>query len=244
MLNWLCKNWDRPDRSIWEIRGEMRPFTYSRLQCWVALDRGIRIALRRSFPSEIGIWMKERNRIYRTIMKECWNDSRHAFTQFSGSNAVDASVLLMPMMMFLAPQDPRMLDTLDAVFRDLVSDTLVQRYQIGRAAADGLPGAEGTFSVCSFWLVEAMARAGRLEDAQLLFEKMLTYANPLGLYSEEIGPAGEALGNFPQAFTHLGLISAAVNLNDLLDGAAASPAGGWSYGRGGRGERDGEDRSD
>jgi GH15 family glucan-1,4-alpha-glucosidase len=233
MLNWLSKNWDRPDRSIWEVRGEKRHFTYSRMQSWVALDRGIRIARRRSFPSDMSLWFTERDRIYRTIMKEGWNDEKRAFTQFPGSDAVDASVLLMPLMKFIAPQDPRMQFTLDAVFKDLVSDTLVQRYQIGRAAADGLPGSEGTFSVCSFWLVEAMARAGRLEQAQLLFEKMLTYANPLGLFSEEIGPAGESLGNFPQAFTHLGLISAAANLNDLLDGAAASPAGGWFGGRGG-----------
>ncbi|HWD97885.1 MAG TPA: glycoside hydrolase family 15 protein [Bryobacteraceae bacterium] len=240
MLNWLSKNWERPDRSMWEVRGDMRPFTYSRLQSWVALDRGIRIARQRSFPSDLRLWFTERDRIYRTVMKECWNESKRAFTQFPGSDAVDASVLLMPLMKFIAPADPRMLSTLDAVFQDLVSDTLVQRYQIGRAAEDGLPGNEGTFSVCSFWLVEAMARAGRVEQAQLVFEKMLTYANPLGLFSEEIGPAGESLGNFPQAFTHLGLISAAVNLNDLLDAAGASRGGGWFYGRGGR---DGGDRT-
>jgi len=238
MLDWLSKNWDRPDRSIWEVRGDMQHFTYSRMQSWVALDRGIRIARRRSFPSDMRLWFTERDRIYRTIMKEAWNDKERAFTQFPGSDAVDASVLLMPLMRFIAPQDPRMLLTFDAVFRDLVSDTLVQRYQQGRAANDGLPGNEGTFSVCSFWLVEALARAGRLEQAQLLFEKMLTYANPLGLYSEEIGPAGEAVGNFPQAFTHLGLISAAVNLNDLLDGVGASPGGGWSGGHGGRDDED------
>jgi len=239
MLDWLSKNWDRPDRSIWEVRGPMQHFTYSRMQSWVALDRGIRIARRRSFPSDMRLWFTERDRIYRTIMKEGWNDKLRAFTQFPGSDAVDASVLLMPLMRFIAPQDPRMLLTFDAVFRDLVSDTLVQRYQQGRAANDGLPGNEGTFSVCSFWLVEALARAGRLEHAQLLFEKMLTYANPLGLYSEEIGPAGEAVGNFPQAFTHLGLISAAVNLNDLLDADGASPGAGWSGGHGGH---DGEDQ--
>lgn len=241
MLDWLCKNWERPDRSIWEVRGDMRCFTYSRLQSWVALDRGIRIARQRSFPSDLRLWFTERDRIYRAVMKESWSDSKRAFTQYPGSDAVDASVLLMPMMRFIAPRDPRMSLTLDSVFRELVSDTLVQRYRIGQAAEDGLPGVEGTFSVCSFWLVEAMARAGRLEEAQLLFEKMLTYANPLGLFSEEIGPAGEALGNFPQAFTHLGLISAAVNLNDLLDGGGASRGGGSSYGRG---AHDDGDRSD
>ena len=202
-------------------------------------DIEVRLARRRSFPSDMRLWFTERDRIYRTIMKEAWNDGKRAFTQFPGSDAVDASVLLMPLMKFIAPHDPRMTLTLDAIFRDLLSDTQVQRYEIGRAATDGLPGFEGTFSVCSFWLVEAIARAGRLEQAQLLFEKMLTYANPLGLFSEEIGPAGESLGNFPQAFTHLGLISAAVNLNDLLDGVFASPAGGWFGGRGGH---DGEDQ--
>ena len=162
-----------------------------------------------------------------------------ADVQYFGSDQVDASVLLMPLLKFVAPNDPRMLSTLDAVLKDLVSDTLVQRYQIGKAAEDGLPGGEGTFSVCSFWLVEAMARAGRLEEAQLLFEKTLTYANHLGLFAEEIGPSGESLGNFPQAFTHLGLISAAVNLNRLLDEShAGSSVFAWNE----RDARGGEDR--
>jgi GH15 family glucan-1,4-alpha-glucosidase len=234
MLDWLSKNWEQPDRSIWEVRGDLQQFTYSKLQCWVALDRGLRIARDNSFPSDLRLWFTERDRIYRTIMEKSWNERRQAFTQYYGADEVDASVLLMPMMKFIGPKDPRMLSTLDAVRKDLVSDTLVQRYQIGKAAGDGLPGKEGTFSVCSFWLVEATARAGRLEEAQLLFEKMLTYANHLGLFAEEIGPSGEALGNFPQAFTHLGLISAAVNLNYLLDGdGAAREASGWNV-RGGR----------
>ncbi len=177
MLDWLSKNWERPDRSIWEVRGGLQQFTYSKLQAWVALDRGIRIARRRSFPSDLRNWFTERDRIYRTIMEQCWNESRRTFVQFPGSDSVDASSLLLPLMRFIAPKDPRMLSTLEAVRADLVYDTLVQRYRIGEAAQDGLPGTEGTFSVCSFWLVEATARAGRLEEAQLLFEKMLTYAN-------------------------------------------------------------------
>jgi GH15 family glucan-1,4-alpha-glucosidase len=231
MLDWVSKNWERPDRSIWEVRGGLQQFTYSKLQCWVALDRGIRIARQRSFPSDLRLWFTERDRIYRTIMEKSWNERRKAFVQYYGSDTVDASILLMPLLKFIAPQDPRMLSTLDAVRTDLVSDTLVKRYQIGQAAEDGLPGTEGTFSVCSFWLVEAMARAGRLEEAQLLFEKMLTYANHLGLFAEEIGSSGEALGNFPQAFTHLGLISAAVNLNSLLDHpetSAPPSTSGWN----------------
>ena len=239
MLDWLSKNWERPDRSIWEVRGDLQQFTYSKVQSWVALDRGIRIARQRSFPSDLRMWFTERDRIYRTVMEKAWNDQRQTFVQYFGSDQVDASVLLMPLLKFVAPNDPRMLSTLDAVLKDLVSDTLVQRYQIGKAAEDGLPGGEGTFSVCSFWLVEAMARAGRLEEAQLLFEKTLTYANHLGLFAEEIGPSGESLGNFPQAFTHLGLISAAVNLNRLLDEShAGSSVFAWNE----RDARGGEDR--
>lgn len=239
MLTWLVKNWERPDRSIWEVRGGLQQFTYSKVQCWVALDRGIRMARQRSLPSDIGVWYRERDRIYREIMEKSWNPKRQAFTQFYGSESTDASVLLMPLLKFMAPTDPRMLSTLKGVRQELVSDTLVKRYQTENAAGDGLPGTEGTFSVCSFWLVEAEARAGRLEEAQLLFEKMLTYANHLGLFAEEIGASGEALGNFPQAFTHLGLISAAVNLSYLLD-EPHSPASrtGWNA----RGARGGEGR--
>jgi GH15 family glucan-1,4-alpha-glucosidase len=241
MLDWLSKNWERADRSIWEVRGGMQQFTYSKLQSWVALDRGIRIARQRSFPSDLRLWFSERDRIYRTIIDKSWSDERKAFVQYYGSASVDASVLLMPMVKFIAPKDPRMLETLKAVCADLVSDTLVHRYRIGQAAGDGLPGADGTFSVCTFWLVEAMARAGHVEKAQLLFEKMLTYANHLGLFGEEIGPSGETLGNFPQAFTHLGLISAATNLNRLLDEPRASVSAGGGYGHGAHADADRSD---
>jgi GH15 family glucan-1,4-alpha-glucosidase len=148
-------------------------------------------------------------------MDRGWNESRKAFVQYHGSDVLDASLLLMPLVLFIAPKDPRWLSTLDAISRELVSDSLVYRYNV-QASPDGLDGTEGTFSICSFWYVEALARAGRLDDARVAFEKMLTYANHLGLYSEEIGPSGELLGNFPQAFTHLALISAAVNLDRRL----------------------------
>jgi GH15 family glucan-1,4-alpha-glucosidase len=216
LLDWVVKNCEQADQSIWEVRGGRRNFTYSKLQCWVALDRGVRLARKRSFPTESDAWRRERNRIYSAIMQQGWNDRRQAFTQYFGSEAMDASLLMMPLMLFVSPKDPRMLSTLDAIRRDLVSDTLVSRYRIGEAAHDGLPGTEGSFSICSFWLVEAMARAGKVEEAQLLFEKMLSYANHLGLFSEEIGAKGELLGNFPQALTHLGLISAAYNLDRIL----------------------------
>ncbi len=209
LLDWLVKNWDQPDQSIWEVRGGRRQFTYSKLQCWVALDRGLRLARKRSFPTEVLPWLNERNRIYRAIMEQGWNQEKGAFTQYFGADAVDASSLMMPLMLFVSPKDPRMLSTIDSIRKELVSDSLVHRYRVGEAAADGLPGGEGFFTVCSFWFVEAMSRAGMLEEAQLMFEKLLSYANHLGLFSEEISSKGELLGNFPQALTHLGLISAA-----------------------------------
>jgi GH15 family glucan-1,4-alpha-glucosidase len=148
-------------------------------------------------------------------MQKGWSPKRGAFVQHYGSEVLDASILLMPLVLFIAPQDPRWLSTLDAIGDELVSDSLVYRYNV-EASPDGLRGDEGTFSICSFWYVEALTRAGRVDDARLAFEKMLTYANHLGLYSEEIGPTGELLGNFPQAFTHLALISAAYNLDRTL----------------------------
>jgi GH15 family glucan-1,4-alpha-glucosidase len=217
ILDWLVKNWEQADQSIWEVRGGARKFTYSKVQCWVALDRGVRLARKRSFPTEGDHWRMERNRIYQAIMREGWNEKAGSFVQDFGGEAVDASLLMMPLMLFVSPKDPRMLSTISRIRRELGADTLVRRYDRGKAAQDGLPGSEGFFSVCSFWLVEAMARAGDVEEAQLLFEKLLSYGNHLGLFSEEVSAQGELLGNFPQALTHLGLISAAHNLDLLLD---------------------------
>ena len=149
-------------------------------------------------------------------MQRGWNPRVGAFTQYLDSDTLDASLLMMPLMLFASPTDPRMLSTIEKVRHALADDGLMRRYDIGKAADDGLPGNEGTFTVCSFWMVEALSRAGYLDDAQLLFEKMLTYANHLGLFAEEIGSRGELLGNYPQALTHLGLISAAHNLDRFL----------------------------
>jgi GH15 family glucan-1,4-alpha-glucosidase len=215
VVDWLCENWNRPDEGIWETRGGQEHFTHSRLMSWVALDRAIRIARDRAFPADLVRWMGVRDEIFRTIMERNWSERRQAFVQYEGGEVLDASVLLMPLVHFIAPDDPRWLSTLDAIGADLVSDSLVYRYDPA-ASPDGLDGDEGTFSICSFWYVEALSRAGRLHEARLAFEKMLTYANHLGLYSEEIGSTGELLGNFPQAFTHLALISAAVNLDREL----------------------------
>ncbi|MFQ5944965.1 MAG: glycoside hydrolase family 15 protein [Anaerolineae bacterium] len=216
-LNWVVDHWQEPDEGIWEVRGGRQHFLYSKLMCWVALDRGLRLADKRSFPADRDRWLASRDAIYEDIMTRGWNESRGAFVQSYGSQTVDASNLIMPLVFFVSPTDPRMLATLDATMRELVADSLVYRYNV-ETTADGLTGEEGTFSMCTFWLVEALTRARRVEEAELMFEKMLSYANHLGLYAEQIGPSGEALGNFPQAFTHLGLISAAYNLDRALSG--------------------------
>ncbi len=217
MLYWLCDNWQKPDHSIWEIRNGAQQYTYSKMQCWVALDRGIRIARKRNLPLDFERVLKTTHRIYETVMEKGWSEKLNSFTQTFDNEECDATSLLFPLMLFAASRDPRMKSTVSRVQRELVSDSLVYRYKAGEA--DGLKGVEGTFSVCTFWLVEALAREGRVDEARLIFEKMLTYANHLGLYAEEVGPSGEALGNFPQAFTHLGLISAAFTLDRALDGA-------------------------
>ena len=215
IVEWVCDNWDQADEGIWEVRGGRHHFTYSRLMCWVAVERAIRVARQRGLPADLVRWLRARDAIYRQIMGRGWNEQRGAFVQHYDTDVLDASVLLMPLTKFVAPKDPRWLSTLDAITRELVSDSPVYRYNIA-ASPDGLEGDEGTFSICTFWWVEALTRAGRIDEARLAFEKMLTYANHLGLYSEEIGPRGEALGNFPQAFTHLALISAAYNLDRRL----------------------------
>jgi GH15 family glucan-1,4-alpha-glucosidase len=215
LVDWLCDHWDQPDQGVWETRGGRKNFLYSRLMCWVAIERAIRMANRRGLPADLPRWRGNRDAIYRQIMARGWSEERHAFVQHLEDDVLDASVLMMPLAKFISPVDPKWLSTLDVLTSDLVSDALVYRYD-PEASPDGLRGTEGTFSICSFWYVEALTRAGRLEEARLAFEKMLTYANHLGLYAEEIGPTGEQLGNFPQAFTHLSLISAAFNLDRAL----------------------------
>ena len=221
VVEWVCENWDQADEGIWEVRGGRQDFTYSRLMSWVALERAIRIATQRGLPANRLRWQTERDRIYHQIMTKGWHEERHAFVQHYDTDVLDASVLMMPLAKFIAPTDPRWLSTLDAITDELVSDSLVYRYNV-EASPDGLEGEEGTFSICTFWYVEALAQAGRLDEARLAFEKMLTYSNHLGLYAEQIGKTGEALGNFPQAFTHLALISAGHYLDRRLDGGGRS----------------------
>ncbi|HEX5120090.1 MAG TPA: glycoside hydrolase family 15 protein [Pseudonocardiaceae bacterium] len=217
VLDWLADNWDQPEEGIWETRGGRQPFTYGRLMCWVALDRGIRIATAHGKPAAIEKWAKERDAIYEQIMARGWDPKRRAFVQHYNTSVLDSALLRMSTVGFIAPRDPQWLSTLDEMDRELVTDSLVYRYDPA-ASPDGLAGSEGTFSLCTFTYVNALAQAGRVEDARQAFEKMLTYANHVGLFSEEIGSSGEQLGNFPQAFTHLSLIRAAVGLDAALDG--------------------------
>ncbi len=220
LVNWVCDNWMRPDEGVWEVRGGQQHFLYSKLMCWVAIDRGLRLANRRSFPADHDRWVKVRDTIYEEIMAKGWSETRKAFVQRYGGETLDAANLMMPLVFFVSPTDPRMLRTLEAINQSpkqggLVANALVYRYNLNETE-DGLNGEEGTFNICTFWLVEALTRAGRVDEARLTFEQMLGYANHVGLYAEETGHHGEGLGNFPQAFTHLALISSAFNLDRVL----------------------------
>ncbi|WP_371501203.1 glycoside hydrolase family 15 protein [Kitasatospora sp. NBC_00374] len=215
-MDWLADNWDRPDEGIWETRGGRKDFTYSRVMCWVAFDRALRLAFDLSRPANTELWTTARDTILDEVMDKGWSQREQALVQHYGGDVLDASLLLIPRVRFLSPKSPGWLSTLDAMERKLVSDSLVYRYDPA-ASPDGLRGSEGTFSLCTYLYVDALARAGRLRTARYTFEKMHTYANHVGLFAEEIGPSGEQLGNFPQAFTHLSLIMAASTLDEALE---------------------------
>src|ERR1700722_1122624 len=214
-LDWLAAHWKEPDEGIWEIRGPRQRFTYSALMTWVAYDRAGRLARDRGLPAPVEQWRQLGAEAYRFVQEQCWDPALQSYVMHPGSQLLDASLLVMPRVKFAGPTDPRFLATLEKISGELVSDSLVNRYAI--TGHDGIADGEGTFSLCSFWYVEALTRAGRAHEARGVFEKMLTYSNHLGLSAEQIGHSREALGNFPQAFTHLALISAAVNLNKALD---------------------------
>jgi GH15 family glucan-1,4-alpha-glucosidase len=216
IADWLAENWDQPDEGVWETRGGRKDFTYGRVMEWVAFDRLIRMARDRGRPGDVPRWTAARDAIYNQVMDKCWNPKRGAFTQYPGTDVVDAISLLMPIVGFVPPKDALWLSTMEAIDDELVTDSLVYRYNPS-ASPDGLQGSEGTFSLCSFFWVSALTRAGRLEEAQYAFEKMLTYSNHVGLYSEEIDPSGRQIGNFPQAFTHLALVAAAIDLDAALN---------------------------
>ena len=216
VIDWVVAHWRRPDEGIWEARTGRHAQLYSRVMCWVAVDRALRLAEKRSLPAPFDAWRHARDAIHKDVFGSFWSEERRAFVQTKSGRTTDAASLLMPLVKFISPTDPRWLSTLTAIEHDLVDDSHVHRYLLQGDIPDGLPGQEGTFSMCTFWYVECLARAGDLEQARFIFEKMLGYANHLGLYAEELGPSGEALGNFPQAFTHVGLISAAHYLDRAL----------------------------
>ncbi|MEV6289457.1 glycoside hydrolase family 15 protein [Streptomyces sp. NPDC051896] len=215
-LDWLADHWDQAEEGIWETRGGRQDFTYGRVMSWVAFDRALRLAESKGWPSASDRWHAERDAVYEQVMAKGWSEERQAFVQHYGSEVLDSSLLRMATVGFVTPEDPMWASTLDAMEQELVSDSLVYRYNPD-ASPDGLRGSEGTFSLCTFMYVDALARAGRTNRARLVFEKMMGYANHLGLYSEEIDPTGRQLGNFPQAFTHLALIDSALTLNEALD---------------------------
>lgn len=212
----VIKHWKKPDHGIWEIRNTKREFLHTRLMCWVAMDRAIKIADDRSFPYPAAAWKKVRDEIYLDIYDNFWNEDIKAWVQYKGAKLVDASVLLMPLTHFISPLEPRWLSTMEVIDKTLRLDVLIYRYQNHEEHIDGLDGEEGTFNMCSFWFIEALAKSGKIERAVENFEKMLGYANHLGLFSEELGKKGQHLGNFPQAFTHLSLISAALELDKQI----------------------------
>jgi GH15 family glucan-1,4-alpha-glucosidase len=216
VTDWVADHWDQPEEGVWETRGGRKDFTYGRFQCWVALDRAIKMAERHGRPANVAKWIVARDALYNQVMSRGYNTKVKAFTQHYSTEVLDSSLLLMPVEGFVSPVDPMWLSTLDAMNKELVSDSLVYRYNPA-ASPDGLHGDEGTFSLCTFLYVEALALAGRLDEAVLTFEKMFTYGNHLGLFSEEIDATGGQLGNFPQAFTHLALINSAIILNRELD---------------------------
>lgn len=212
----VIKNWKKPDHGIWEIRSEEKEFLHTRLMCWVAMDRAIKIAEHRSFPYPEKEWHEIRSEIYNDIYNNFWNEKLNAWVQYKGAKHVDASVMLMPLTHFISPMEPRWLSTMKVIEKELLLDVLVYRYRNGFKKIDGLEGEEGTFNMCSFWYIESLAKSGELDKAVEYFEKMISYSNHLLLFSEELGKKGEHLGNFPQAFTHLALISAAVELNKQI----------------------------
>ncbi len=219
-VGYVCKHWDDPDAGIWEKRGKPQHFLHSRVMSWVAVDRAVRLANKRSLPAPTVEWERVRTKIYADVHAHFWNAELNHFVAVKGGTTLDASLLMLPLVRFCSATDPRWLSTLDAIGSTLVDDGLVYRY----LDDDGLDGQEGGFLACSFWYAECLARAGRLWEARQAFERALSHANHLTLYAEEAGKSGQFLGNFPQVLTHLALISAAYYIDREL---AGDPATEW-----------------
>jgi GH15 family glucan-1,4-alpha-glucosidase len=212
LLAWLETGWRRPDAGIWEVRGPRRHFTHSKVMAWVAFDRASRIAARTGRAGPVGRWRAAQAAIRAQVFARGWSAERASFVQAYDLPALDASLLLLPLVGFLPADDPRMLATVAAIRRELETDGLLQRYRTTGPAGDGLPPGEGAFVACSFWLVETLAVQGRQAGAEALFARLLTLRNDVGLVAEEYDPAIGQLGNFPQAFSHLALVTAALAL--------------------------------
>src|SRR5690349_12622510 len=205
------EHWREPDRGIWEVRGEPQHFTSSKVMCWVAADRGAKLARGREQFEVAERWQQAADEMKADIL-EHGVDDRGVFVQHYGTRALDASALLIPLVGFLPPSDPRIVATVNAIDEELTEQGLVLRYRVDETD-DGMSGEEGSFTICSFWLVSALAMIGEHVRARRLCEKLLSFASALGLYAEEIDPvSGRHLGNFPQAFTHLGLINAVLHV--------------------------------
>jgi GH15 family glucan-1,4-alpha-glucosidase len=228
MADVLESVWREPDEGIWEVRGPRRHFTHSKVMAWVAFDRAIRIAERFGREAPVDRWRRAREEIHAEVCREGYDASRGTFTQYYGSKELDASVLLIPAMGFLPPDDERVRNTVKAVRRELTEDGLVYRYTTAgdEGAVDGLPGKEGAFLPCSFWLVDALAATGQMGEARAHFERLLSIRNDIGLMSEEYDVDRKRLiGNFPQAFTHLALVGSALKLDAAAAGAPQETAG-------------------
>jgi GH15 family glucan-1,4-alpha-glucosidase len=219
-------SWTQKDQGIWEVRGEPRDFLYSKVMCWVALDRAIALADRIGAADRVEGWRRTQEEIFTTVLREGWNEQVGAFTQSFGSAALDASNLMMPIVGFLPADDPRVLRTIDAIEAGLTDERgLVYRYRTTEGV-DGLAGEEGTFLLCTFWLAQALALAGQADRATAVFERAAAFVNDVGLLAEEVDEeSGELLGNFPQAFSHIGLVNAAWAISQARERAGRRSGG-------------------
>ncbi len=222
LLDFLERNWRRPDEGLWEVRGPRRHFVHSKVMAWVAADRAVRtMEADPSVPGELERWRTMRDEVHHDVCERGYDPERGTFTQYYGSQELDAATLLIPRVGFLPPDDPRVVGTVDAVRAELGRSGLVRRYSTADSTVDGLPGDEGAFLACSFWLADALHMTGRKDEAVALFERLLSVRNDVGLLAEEYDAvAGRQLGNFPQAFSHVGLVNTALTLAGL-DGPAA-----------------------
>jgi GH15 family glucan-1,4-alpha-glucosidase len=215
LMDYLETDWHREDEGIWEVRGPRRDFTHSKVMAWVAFDRAVKAVERYRLDGPVSKWRRLRDLVHADVCEHGFDRQRNSFVQYYGGDTLDAALLMMAPVGFLPPDDPRIVGTVEAIQRELMSDGLVARYQT-RPGIDGLPPGEGAFLACSFWLADNLVMMGRVEEAKALFRRLLALRNDLGLLAEEYDPiARRQLGNFPQAFSHVALVNTAHNLMRL-----------------------------